>query len=221
MAKTTARRETVFDVDVEKLARVYAQAALDAADANSAGDSEDDVLDELQSVVTDVLDQFPEIEEVFGSALVSKDEKLGVIDRIFGSRMSATTLSFLKVLTQHDRLGVLRPVVRVAGQLWQERRNRMPVQIELALDLDASLQAEIVSTLRDSLGIDPVVTTKIVPELIAGFVARVGDKVYDASTRTTLERSRQAMITRAVESIQNSPEQFFENSSEYPTISDK
>jgi len=205
MAKKETSREAVFDVDIEKLARVYAQAALDAA-----GSKEDEVLGELQAAVTEVLDKFPKMEEVFGSALVSQDEKLGVLDRVFGSRVSATTLNFLKVLTKHDRLGVLRQVVRVAGQLRQERSNRVPVELELALDLDAGLHAEIVSSLRSTLGIEPVVTTKINPDLIAGFVVRVGDKVYDASTRTSLQRSRQAMIHRAVEAIQNQPEQFLE-----------
>ena len=204
-AKKESSRDSVFDVDVEKLARVYAQAALDAA-----GDKETEVLEELQATVTEVLDKHPEIEEVFGSALVSQDEKLGMLDRVFGSQLSATTLNFLKVLTKHDRLGVLRQVVRVAGQLWEERSNRVPVLVELALDLDDSLHKEIVSSLRDSLGIDPVVTTKINPDLIAGFVVRVGDKVYDASTRTSLEKSRQAMIERAIETIQNQPEQFLE-----------
>jgi len=210
--KKESRRETVFDVDVEKLARVYAQAALDAAAADPKGGGEDEVLDELQAAVTEVLDKFPEMEEVFGSALVSQDEKLGLLDRVFGSRVSKNTLSFLKVLTKHDRLGVLRQVVHVAGQLWEERSNRVPVQLELAIDPDASLHKEIVNSLRDSLGIEPIVRTKINPDLIAGFVVRVGDKVYDASTRTSLERSRQAMIERAIETIQNQPGQFLEKS---------
>ena len=204
-ATKDSSRETVFDVDVEKLARVYAQAALDAA-----GAKEDEVLEELQATVTEVLDNHPDLEEVFGSALVSQDEKIGMIDRVFGSSVSATTLSFLKVLTKHDRLGVLRQVVRVAGQLWEQRSNRVPVLVELALDLDDSLHKEIVNSLRDKLGIEPVVTTKINPDLIAGFVVRVGDKVYDASTRTSLEKSRQAMISRAMETIQNKPDQFLE-----------
>ncbi|NOZ39473.1 MAG: ATP synthase F1 subunit delta [Planctomycetes bacterium] len=205
MKKKETSRETVFDVDVEKLARIYAQAALDAA-----GSDEDEVLSELQATVTEVLDKFPDMEEVFGSALVSQDEKLGVLDRVFGSRVSTTTINFLKVLTKHDRLGMLRQVVRVAGQLWEERSNRVPVQLEMALDLDSALQAEVVSSLRSSLGIEPIVTTKINPDLIAGFVVRVGDKVYDASVKTSLERSRQAMIDRAIEAIQNQPEQFLE-----------
>lgn len=207
MAKTSASRETVFDVDVEKLARVYAQAALDAA-----GDKEDEVLDELQQAVTEVLDRFPEMEDMFGSALVSQDDKLGVLDRVFGPKVSPTTLSFLKVLAMHDRLGALRQIARMAERLWESRNNRVPVQLELALDVDSALQEEIVSSLRSKLGVEPVVTTSINPDLIGGFVVRIEDKVYDASTRTALERSRQAMVSRAVEAIQNSPEQFLDKS---------
>jgi len=204
-ATSDTSRETVFDVDLEKLARVYAQAALDAA-----GDQESDLLAELQAIVSEALDKHPDLEQVFSSALVSQEEKLELIDRVFGSRLSTTTLSFLKVLTKHDRLGALRQVVSMTGRLWEERNNRVPVQLELALDLDASLKDEVVSTLRNSLGIEPVVTTKINPELIAGFVVRVGDKVYDASTRTNLERTRQAMVASAVEAIQSNPDQFLE-----------
>lgn len=211
MAKTSAKRDTsrdtVFDVDIEKLARIYAQAALDAA-----GEEEDNVLEELRAVVDEVLDEHPDLEQIFGSALISKDEKLEMLDRLFGSRLSQTALSFLKVLTKHGRLNVLRQVVRVAGQLWETRSNRVPVELELALALDESLHGELVATLREKLGMEPVVTTKINPDLIAGFVARVGDKVYDASTRTTLERSRLAMVARAVEAIQGRPEQFMDKS---------
>ena len=108
---------------------------------------------------------------------------------------------------------MLRQVVRSAGQLWETRNNRVPVQLELAMDLDAALHAEVVDSLRNTLGIEPVVTTRINPDLIAGFVARVGDKVYDASTRAMLERSRQAMVMRAVEAIQGNPDQFIDKNS--------
>ena len=47
--------DTVFDVDVERLARVYAQAVLDAAGAD-----QDDVMAELRRLVTDVLNKFPD-----------------------------------------------------------------------------------------------------------------------------------------------------------------
>ncbi len=198
-----AAKETVFDVDVEKLAGVYAQAGLDAA-----GDGQDALVEELEAIVAEVLDPFADLEEVFGSALVATEDKLEMLDRIFGSRLSDVALRFLKVITQHGRLGLLRQIVRSAGELAKQRNNQVSVELQLACELGEDLQREVIDTLCRTLDIHAVVTTKINPELIAGFVVRVGDRVYDASARTSFEQARQTMIERAVEAIQSRPERF-------------
>ena len=84
------------------------------------------------------------------------------------------------------------------------------MELQLAQELDHTLQREIIDSLRESLRIDPIVTTKINPDLIAGFVVRIGDKVYDASARSSFERTRQSIISKAVEAIQSHPEIFME-----------
>ena len=58
------------------------------------------------------------------------------------------------------------------------------------------------------LGADPIVTQRVNPDLIAGFVIRVGDRVYDGSVQTRLEKMRLAMIERAVDAIQKTPQKF-------------
>lgn len=202
-------QETVFDVDVEKLARVYAQAAL-----NSAGDikAQQSLMDELSAIVTEVLTKYPDLEKVFGSALVSEDDKLGIIERVFGNQLSANTVNVLKVVAKHGRLGILRQVIRSASVLWKERLEQVSVKLELAHPVDKALEEEIVATLAKALNAQPLVSVVINPDLIAGFVARVGDRVFDASTRTSLERTRQAMIARAVEAIQQQPHKIFHES---------
>ena len=207
-ATNGAAQDTVFDVDVEQLARLYAQAALDAAGDQTA---QEKLMDELRALVAEVLDQFPALEQIFSSALVSQEEKLRLLDRLFGSRLSATTLHVLKVMVQRDRLSILRQVVRSANKLWEKRSGRLPVELRLAQQTDESLQQEVVQALRDFLGAEPVVKTVIDPELIAGFVVRVGDKVYDASARTSFEKARQAMKARAIDAMQRRPGQFMEN----------
>jgi len=208
-AKKHNPRETVFDVGAEQLARVYAKAALDAAGDKSA---QDRMVDELSAIVEEILNKYPDIEQILSSALISEDEKLGVIDRVFDSQLSAVTLNFLKVMSKHNRLGILRNVVRSARELWTHRSGREAIELQVAQELDPALQQEVVESLRKMLGIDPVVTTIINPDLIAGFVVRVGDKVYDASTKASLERARQTMLAHAVETIQQQPQQFIDQS---------
>lgn len=201
--------DTVFDVDVERLSSVYALAGLDAA-----GDvkQQTTLIEELQSLVVDVLEPHPQLEEVFRSALVSQDEKHALIDRLLGGKASDTLLNMLKVMNQHGRLGLLRTVVQAAYKLWEERTGKVHVDLEVPQPVSASLQKEILASLKDVLGADPQVTTKVNPDLLAGFVVRVGDRVFDASARTTLEKSRQSMLLRGVEAIENRPDQFINNS---------
>ncbi len=199
--------ETVFDVDVEKLARVYAQAGL-----NAAGDpqAQQALVDELNAVVSEVLSKFADIEKVFSSVLVSNDDKVGILDRVFANSLSVTALNFLKVIAKHGRLGELRQIIRSANALWQVRLNEVSVRLELAHTIDEALQQEMIGLLAKKLKATPLVTVVINPDLIGGFIVRAGDRVLDASTRSNLERARQAMIAKAIEAIQQRPQTFLQ-----------
>jgi F-type H+-transporting ATPase subunit delta len=199
-------RDTVFDVSAERLARVYAEAALDAA----GGQAEQDALmAELQSIRDDVLDREPRVQELFASGLISNDDKLALVDRLFAGRLSTLTLNVLKVLARHGRLGMVRDLVAAARKIWETRSGRQPVELETANPLTPELERELLATLAKVLGADPIVSATVNPDLIAGFVIRVGDRVFDGSVRTRLEAMRKGMIARATEAIQTSPQQFF------------
>jgi F-type H+-transporting ATPase subunit delta len=205
-----AGQDTVFDVDVEKLSKVYAQAGLNAAGDPAAQQS---LMDELNSVLTEVLAKFPDVEKIFASALVSDDDKAGIIDRVFGNNLSTSALNFLKVIAKHGRLGILRPIIRSANSLWEVRKNEIAVKLELAHPIDEALQQHMITVIGERLGKKPLVTVEINPELIGGFIVRAGDLVLDASIRTNLERARQGMLERSVEAIQRTPETFFQEAS--------
>lgn len=203
---TPQTHETVFDVSAERLARVYAEAALDAAGSRVEQDA---LMSELESLRTDVLDRQPKLLELFASELVSEDEKLAVVDRVFGGRASTLLVNFLKVLNKHGRLGMIRDVIAATRKLWETRSGRLPVHLETANPLSPELEQELLASLTKVLGADPIVSASINPELIAGFVIRVGDRVYDGSVRTRLESMRKGMIARATEAIQQTPQHFF------------
>jgi F-type H+-transporting ATPase subunit delta len=199
-------QETVFDVDAERLARVYAQAGLDAA-----GDlpQQETLVGELNAVASDVLKRDPRLEEILASELISIEEKVAMLDRLFGGRLEPTTLNLLKVMAKHQRLRLIRDVAKASRQLWLRRAGRIPVELETANELNPVLEQEILRSFGDVLGADPIVTQRVNPDLIAGFVIRVGDRVYDGSVRTRLEHIRQGMIGRAIEAIQRGPERFY------------
>jgi F-type H+-transporting ATPase subunit delta len=211
MAQRTSEhssQETIFDVDVEKLARVYAQAGLDAAGDSRAQQS---LVEELKQIETEVLLKHPGLEKLFASALVSQDDKLGIIDRVFGKSLSEKALNFIKVIGRHGRLEILRPIIHNLNKLWMQRQNQLAVTLELAHEIDPALQQEMIALIDKRLTADTIVTVKINPDLIAGFVVRAGDRVLDASVRTNLERARQSMVEKSIERIAQRPEKYYES----------
>lgn len=199
------RHETVLDITAEQIAHVYAQAFLAVANktANVAG-----CVEELQSLVTDVLNNFPDLEEVFRSGLIAHDHKEQVIDEVLGGRASAEVINFLKVLARHGRLGLVRPVVQHLAKLYGQQQGQTDVEIRVAAEPGAALLKEIADGLGRTLGIKPVMDVKVDPELIGGMVVRVGDRVYDGSLSTQFDLARKAMIERARNRIDTRPEDF-------------
>jgi F-type H+-transporting ATPase subunit delta len=203
---TPLRHDTVFDVSAERLGRVYAKAALDAA-GDRAG--QDALMGELEQLRDEVFNRQPRVRELFDSRLISKDDKLAMLDRIFGGKLETTTLNLLKVLAKHGRLGMVRDVIGAMRKMWEQRTGRQPVDLISANPLTPELEQEILAALTKVLGADPVVSASVDPDLIAGFVIRVGDRVFDGSTRTRLEAMRKGMVARATEAIQSNPNRFF------------
>jgi F-type H+-transporting ATPase subunit delta len=199
--------ETVMDVTAEQVARVYAQAFISATvkspDATGA-------VEQLTSLI-DVLDRSPRLEDIFRSALISHDDKAKLLDRVFGKSASPIVLNFLKVLSARARLDSLRPIARLVEKLDRERRGMTDVEVRVARELADDIRTEIHDRIRRALGTEPVLHISVDPDLIAGIWVRVGDRVFDGSVRTQLERARRAILERATEIIETNPNRFFAN----------
>jgi F-type H+-transporting ATPase subunit delta len=200
-----AKHETVMDVTQEQVARVYARAFLNAV---LRRDDAPSLVEEVESLASDVLARVPALEQALRSSLISHEQKEGLLDRVFAPRASQTVLNFLKVLARHGRLELLRPIARVLKQIYAEHLGLLDVQIRVASPLDGQLQQEIGNRLRNRFGKEPVMRVTIDPSLIAGIVVRIGDRVFDGSLSNQFESARRAMIARAVENIEKQPDTF-------------
>jgi F-type H+-transporting ATPase subunit delta len=193
------------DVGVQHIGAVYAEAFLDAAENAGATES---ALSELDSLLTDVLDRFPELERILASGSILHEQKAGILDRTLGTQASPFLLHFLKVVSRHGRLDCLRAIHRQAHAHYDRMRNRVRVQVSTASPLSAEAADRIVARLRTVLDGEPLLEQVVDPDVIGGVVLRVGDTVYDGSLATQLETTRQRMIQRTAHEIQTRRDRF-------------
>lgn len=206
MSKSTAKgHETVLDVRQEQLAKIYARAFVSAANAKGKGA---ELVEELDSLVTDVLDRFPEFDRALTGDALSEDDAIQLIERVFKGRASDEVVNLLKIMAHHRRLSALRMVAHTVHQLYGESLGRRTVTVTTATELSAELQQELAAALKAKLGIEAEFVIKVDPDLIAGMIVQVGDTIFDGSVRTALERTRQQMVERAIDAIESRPEKF-------------
>jgi F-type H+-transporting ATPase subunit delta len=188
-----------------QVALLYAQSFL--AVAEKSGQVRD-LIDELTSLVTDVLDAFPRFEVLLSIPYLKVERKIAMLERVLGGRASPLVLNFLKVLAKNERLGALRSIVAALRDLYDARQGRVRVEVRTPQPLREDSLTHVTNKLRSMLGKEPVLEGVSDPEMIGGIVLRVGDTVYDASVAARLARLREDMIHRSVHEIQSRRDRF-------------
>jgi F-type H+-transporting ATPase subunit delta len=198
-ASASADHSQAVDISVERVARVYAQAILEAADKKNC---RGEVIEELEAFVRDVLPRVPRAIEVFDSPKVPVEQKQAMIERMAAGKMLPTTVHALHVLARHGRLGIVAQVAAAARLLADELAGLQQATITTATPLSEDQQRHLVGEVEQAVGARLTAAFTVDPDLIGGLVVKIGDTVYDRSIATGLARLGGNLHRRTIHEIQ-------------------
>lgn len=199
------KAERIFDVGALRVARVYAEALLHAAEKRN---QVQEVWEELDSLVADLFAAKPELEVFLSSGAIGRNAKESVLRKVFEGRASELFLNFLMVLNRHDRLDLLRAVRQSYRDLMNIRARRIVVQVRTAAPLEDDQRQRLIENIRESLHLEPVLEERVDPDLLGGLVLRVGDRMFDGSVRSRLLKLREKLRERSSHEIQSRRDRF-------------
>lgn len=192
------------DPQTQAVARIYADGFLNAAPAGQTSE----LLEEFTSFVNEVLVRNPEFRTLLNSAMITRDEKLGVLDRTMTKSASPTFANFLSVLAKHERLNLLPDILDQAKRQSEIRSGKQRVQIVSGRTLSAAAVENIQRQLAQTLPFQPILEISVDPTLLGGLVIRVGDTVYDGSLRSRVKQLRDRLRQRSIHEIQSGRDRF-------------
>jgi F-type H+-transporting ATPase subunit delta len=204
---TDSAKHQDMDIDRQRLGATYAKALLGA----SGSDNTDQVVEELESLVADVLDKIPGVGDLMSSLRIDAAEKSQMIDRLFGGRCSDGLIKFLKVLNRHGRLDCIRHVAKAARKGINQKHGRIAVNVTTAEPIDGDVTNRIADVLRGRLQSEVDVSCSVDSRIIGGLVVKVGDKVFDGSVANKLARLRTDAIGQTVRQLRGSLDRFAED----------
>lgn len=171
-----ARRETA--------ARRYADAAFEIGRADGTLETWERDLATLRAALAD-----EQLRRLVQHPAVPYAEKERVLRKV-ASDVAREPLSLALLMIRRGRPGAIDAMVERFGELVRRDRGISLAEVRSALPLEPEQRTAISERLRALTG-DRIEMNEVVDEsLIGGLSVRIGDRLYDASVRSRLERLR-------------------------------
>lgn len=170
---------------IQRFARPYAEALLKVAGTTAETTA---VRDQLRTL-RDAMEQVPALGKMAANPAVPMEEKRRIVREI-GGRLGLSELAFRFVflLLSNYRLHHLPAVVEALEAEVNRRLGIATAEVTTAEPLERQDEERLRAVLAERLDRDVDLKLAVDPALIAGFKARVGSTLYDASLRGQLDR---------------------------------
>lgn len=170
------------------IARPYAQAIFEIA--REKGDLAK-VSEALQIASAAVSDS--SIASMIGNPDVTDKKIIALLIDICGDRATEAFGTFIKLLTEYDRLSVLPEISQHYDANRAELESTVEAEVVSATALSAAQKASITASLKARLGREVTLRCKTDESLIGGAIIRAGDLVIDGSITSQLSKLGHAL----------------------------
>jgi F-type H+-transporting ATPase subunit delta len=178
------------------LARRYAKALLELAQEGGTGDASGT---QLEALVTLVRAHDGALLAVMSNPAFTPSERKAVLEGVLARLALAPLLqNFVRLVLDKNRFHAVPDMAREYRALADAAANRVRATVTTAAPTDAALRKAIAEALSEATGKTVLLEASVDPMLLGGLVARVGDKLIDASLRTRLESLQVALATTAL-----------------------
>ena len=176
-------RVTDRSSSVSGVAERYASALFDLARDQ---DSLAQVESELQSV-TAMLDESEDLRRLVHSPAFSADDQFSAISALADrAGIGGLTGNFLRLVAKNRRLFALPGIITAFRDMAANHRGEVTAEVTSAHPLSDAQTGELKAALKEKLGKDVTLHTRVDPALLGGLVVRVGSRMIDTSLRTRL-----------------------------------
>jgi len=130
---------------------------------------------------------------VASPAFSAEDKGKALLAIAVQAQFDMTTAKFLGLLTQNRRSSDLPSVIAGFERLYEKHAGLVSAQVTTAVELTAAQLDGVKAALRQSLGRDPEIETRVDPSILGGLKVKVGSRLYDASLKTRLDQLKFAL----------------------------
>ncbi len=189
-ARQTGRIRLADDSRHADVGARYAQALYDLAEQAGSVTAVEADLAGLAQMRAESLD----FRRLLDSPTIGSDDKArGILAIADAAQVSPLTRKFLGLLGANGRVVALPAVASAFKRLAADKRGAIAAEVVTAVALTPAQRDGVAAALRQAIGRDPEMTTRVDPAILGGLRVKVGSRLFDTSLRTRLDQMRFAL----------------------------
>lgn len=148
----------------------------------------------LKTIATTLSD--PQLAAILENPKVHLSDKVQLISQCLPG-LSQLALNFAYLLVARQRLKILDQIAAEYERMADAHQGLEHAEVTTAISLDKEDEKRLAERLASITGTQILLTSDIDPAIIGGFVAKVGDKLIDGSTKAKLEALKKRLVETA------------------------
>ncbi|SOS49930.1 ATP synthase F1 subunit delta [Tenacibaculum finnmarkense] len=164
----------------------YAKAILNLAKETN----KDSLVNDNMKFIASTIAESSDLNRMLKSPVVKATDKQKVLVALFGDKVDAIIKGLFNLLEENKRMIMLEAIAKQYAILYDTYKGiqvaKVTTAVVLTKELEDKIQAKIVSLTGNSASIENIVN----PNILGGFILRVGDVQYDASISNQFKELR-------------------------------
>ncbi|SOS47876.1 ATP synthase F1 subunit delta [Tenacibaculum dicentrarchi] len=164
----------------------YAKAILNLAKETN----KDSLVNDNMKLIASTIAESSDLNRMLKSPVVKANDKKTVLVALFGDKVDAIINGLFNLLEENKRMIMLEAIAKQYSIIYDAYKGiqvaKVTTAVVLTKELEDKIQAKIVSLTGNSASIENIVN----PNILGGFILRVGDVQYDASISNQFKELR-------------------------------
>ncbi len=130
----------------------------------------------------------PTLQAVLKNPIIGPEKKTHILTELFANRLHPVIIEFFRIVVRKGRSEILYGTAKEFINEYNLRKNIIKATVTSASPLSEDSRKQIEEVVKQATNGEVVLTAKIDPNLIGGFILNVGDRQFDASISSKLNK---------------------------------
>lgn len=169
-----------------QVASRYAKSLIDLAGEQNAVES---IKKDIE-LFLDTCRENPQLQAVLKNPIISLDKKTNILEGLFAGKVHEIILSFFRIVIKKGRSAILYGTAKELINQYNVLKNIVKATVTSASPLSQENISQLEAVVKQSTKGEVILTSIVDPDLIGGFILKVGDKQFDTSISSKLSKLR-------------------------------